>query len=838
MRRSIAQNTRILLLLIFMLSLLFPAVAQKKKKDKKEEGKPAEITVTAPEKKDEKKEQIQPYDKVITAKAKTDDGLFKVHKVEDKYYFEIPDSLLGREILSVTRISKTATGIGSGGEELNSQVLRFQKKDKKILLRSVSYNNVATDSLPIAQSVRNSNFEPILVAFDIKAYSKDSSAVIDVANLMLKDVPAFGLDEVRRKTFKVSTLDETRTYVESIKSFPINIEARNVVTYKASEPPSNPQAATISLEINNSIVLLPKKPMKARLRDKRVGYFSISQVDYGRDEHKADIRSYITRWKLEPKDEAAYLRGELVEPKKPIIFYIDPATPKKWRSYLKLGVEDWNVAFEKAGFKNAVQAKDAPTFSEDPEWSAEDARFSVIRYFASNIENAYGPQVTDPRSGEVIESHIGWYHNVMKLLRNWYFVQTAAINPDARKVKFSDEVMGKLIRFVSAHEVGHTLGLPHNMGASHAYPVDSLRSASFTKRNGICPSIMDYARFNYVAQPEDKNVSLMPGIGEYDKYAIMWGYSYLPEAKTPDAESITLNKWVVDRADNPIYFYGRQTFNPIDPRSQAEDLGDNATKASRYGIANLKRIVPNLIAWTTEKGKDYDNLEELYNQIALQWNRYNGHVRANVGGVYETFKTYEQAGEIFVPVPKNLQKEAITFLLKETFTTPTWLLDQNILRRIENAGAIERIRNYQSGNVNALLDFSRLARLIEAEAMLGNKTYTILDLFTDLRGGLWSELATGKTIDVYRRNLQRAHIERLEGLLHEEQVAVANSQRALTGFTTVNVNESDIRAVARAELRILKVKISQAAVITNDPLSKYHLEDCVQRINDILEPKK
>jgi hypothetical protein len=842
MNKSIAQFTRIVFVTVtLVLTFVAPTIAQKKKKNKEEDAKATEQVVVPEkkeEKKDEKKEQIQSYEKVITGKAKTDEGLFRVHKIDDKYYFEIPDSILGREVLSVTRIAKTSTGIGYGGEELNSQVLRFTKKDKKILLRSVSYNNVASDSLPIAQSVRNSNFEPIIIAFDIKAYSKDSSVVIDVANLLVKDVPAFGLDETRRKQYKVTALDEARTFVESIKSFPINVEARNVVTYKASEPPSNAQAATISLEINNSIVLLPKRPMKARLRDKRVGYFAINQIDYGRDEHKADVRSYITRWRLEPKDVEAYQRGELVEPKKPIIFYIDPATPEKWRKYLKQGVEDWNIAFERAGFKNAIEAKDAPTFAEDPEWSTEDARFSVIRYFASNIENAYGPQVTDPRSGEVIESHIGWYHNVMKLLRNWYFVQTAAINPDARKPKFTDEVMGELIRFVSSHEVGHTLGLPHNMGASHAYPVDSLRSASFTKKNGICPSIMDYARFNYVAQPEDKGVSLMPGIGEYDKYAIMWGYSYLPQTKTPDAENPILNKWIIDRADNPIYFYGRQTSNPIDPRSQMEDVGDNAMKASQYGLANLKRIVPNLIAWTIEAGKDYDNLEELYNQVALQWNRYNGHVRSNIGGVYETFKTYEQLGNIYVPVPKNIQKEAMAYLNKETFSTPTWLLDENILRKIEHAGAIERIRNYQASNINALLDFSRLARLIEAEAMQGKKAYTALELFADLRTGLWSELATGKTIDVYRRNLQRAHIERLEGLMKEEQVAVSGSQKSSTGFTAVNVNQSDIRAIARAELKTLKGKIVQALVITQDPLSKYHLDDCLQRINLILDPKR
>jgi hypothetical protein len=398
--------------------------------------------------------------------------------------------------------------------------------------------------------------------------------------------------------------------------------------------------------------------------------------------------------------------------------------------------------------------------------------------------------------------------------------------------------MGQLIRFVSSHEVGHTLGLPHNMGASYAYPVDSLRSATFTKKYGICPSIMDYARFNYVAQPEDKNVSLMPGIGEYDKYAIMWGYKYIPETKTPDAESPTLNNWIIEKGNNPIYFYGRQTSNPIDPRSQTEDLGDNAMKASAYGIANLKRIVPNLIAWTSEKGKDYDNLDELYNQIAVQWNRYNGHVRSNIGGIYETFKTYEQEGNIFVPVPKQIQKEAIAFMLKETFSTPAWLLDQNILRKIEHAGAIERIRNYQASNVDALLDFSRLARLIEAEAMMGKQTYTVLDLFADLRSGLWSEVATGKTIDVYRRNLQRAHIERLEDLMKEEQIAIANSQKAAAGFTAVNVKESDIRAIARAELKILRTKISTSIPLTNDTLSKYHLEDCVQRINQILDPRK
>ncbi|WP_072995538.1 zinc-dependent metalloprotease [Pseudozobellia thermophila] len=821
-----------LALLLFVLNTAH-AEAQIFKKNKPE---------TSENKKDGKKDKIKPYGKVITKDAKTDKGLFDVHIVDEDYFYEIPDSLFNKEMLMVSRISKTATGIGFGGGKINTQVLRWERKPTKVLLRVVSYNIYAADSLPIHEAVVNSNFEPILQAFDIKAVKKDSlnpSTVIQVNDFLEKDVMAMGLPERYRERHKVSRLDESRSYIESIKSFPMNVENRHVKTYLAKEPPSNGSLGSISVEINNSMVLLPETPMKRRYFDERVGWFTSGQTDYGLDVQESKTVKYLDRWRLEVKEEdmEKFKRGELVEPKKPIVYYIDRATPKKWIPYIKQGIEDWQVAFEAAGFKNAIIAKDPPSPEEDPDWSPEDVRYSVVRYLASPIPNANGPHVSDPRSGEILESDINWYHNVMTLLRNWFFVQTAAINPEARGTEFKDEIMGRLIRFVSSHEVGHTLGLPHNMGSSAAYPVDSLRSASFTKKYGTAPSIMDYARFNYIAQPEDGDVALMPNIGIYDKYAIRWGYRPIPD-KTAEEEKPVLDQWILEHADDPLYRFGHQQVGDVvDPSSQTEDLGDDAIKASYYGIENLKRIVPNLITWTQEKGKNYEDLGKLYEQVISQFNRYMGHVSNNIGGVYERYKTYDQEGAVYTPVAKEHQENCVQFIQEQLFETPEWLLDQNIFNKIQYSGFLEQVRTMQVRVLNNILSLGKLQRIIENETANGDQAYRFTRLMEDLRNGIWAELKTGKSIDTYRRNLQKAHVDRLAYLMTAENQTKQPKYDGYQKSTVVNTSQSDIRSVARAELVALERMVKNAIGRTSDSMSKYHLQDIEHRIDLILNPK-
>ena len=805
---------------------------RKKKKDKKETPKPPPAKP--------KPGAILPYTKVITKEAKTDNGLFKVHFIDDKYFYEIPDTLLEKEMLMVTRIAKnTSNNRSFGGQKTNSQVLRWQKKGKQILLRVVSHNVGADEELPVYEAVVNSNFEPVLFTFPIKAFSNDKTAtVIDVTELFSTDVKALGLPEYVRKSYKISRLDTKKSFIDSIKSFPLNIESRHVKTYTASAPPSNASTGTVSVEMSNSMILLPKEPMKRRYFDERVGWFTSNQVDYGSEAQKSETLTYLDRWRLEVKDEdiEKFKNGELVEPKKQIVYYIDRATPKKWRKYIKLGIEDWQSAFEKAGFKNAIIAKDPPTKEENPDWSPEDVRYSVVRYLASPIPNANGPHVSDPRSGEILESDINWYHNVMSLVNGWFFVQTAASNPNAQNAEFSDEVMGELIRFVSSHEVGHTLGLPHNMGSSCAYKVEDLRNAEFTKKYGTAPSIMDYARFNYIAQPEDIGVSLFPNIGVYDDYSISWGYRPILD-KTAKEEKEILNNWILEHAGDPLYRFGHQQAGEIvDPSSQTEDLGDDAILASTYGIKNLKRVASNLINWTTKEGESYKDLNTMYGHVISQFNRYMGHVASNLGGVYENYKTADQDGLVYTHVDKLHQKNCLKFINNELFKTPTWLIDKEIIGRTEFAGITERIRGTQVITLNKILDLGKMMRMVENETLNGNEAYTLLSMMSDLRNGIWTELRYNKPIDTYRRNLQRAHIERLGSLLTAKDVRPKSSSSYIK-TTAVTVKQSDIIPVIKGELKRIKRDAQRAATSAPNTITRYHLQDITERIDELLNPK-
>lgn len=843
--------------LVFVLMCLSLTAVAKNKKNKKKDDKSGAIagapaaakTDTASSKKGPK-----PYNKVITDKAVSKQGLFTIHKVDDKWFFEIPDSLLMREMIVTTRYSKVAGGGGiyAGEMEGRKSVMWEKGPNNKLFLRVVTTISVADSTTEIFKAVTNSNMHPIAEAFDIKAFGKDSgSVVIDVSDFFKGDNQPVSLGPATKRRFNLSGQIADRSYISSISTFPINTEVKVVRTF-TSTPQFGPQgsqgpfpsvtlpaaygAGAVTMEMNNSFVLLPKAPMAKRLYDPRVGYFADDYEVFDDKQQKVEDQIFAVRWRLEPKDAdiEKWKRGELVEPKKPIVYYIDPATPKKWRRYLIQGINDWQVAFERAGYKNAIMGKDWDY--QDSTLNLEDARYSVVRYLPSDVPNAYGPNVHDPRSGEIIESHIGWYHNVMKLVHDWYFVQAAAVDSRARSMVFDDELMGQLIRFVSSHEVGHTLGLRHNMGSSSRTPVEKLRDKAWVEAHGHTASIMDYARFNYVAQPGDAigDAGMFPRIGDYDKWAIEWGYK-ASFAKDETEDKKIVNKWVTDSLKaNPRLWFGTES-NPFDPRSQTEDLSDNNVRASEYGIMNLKRIVPKLPEWTREEADKYENLETMYLAVISQYNRYMGHVLKNVGGVYETPKSVEQEGEdVYEPTPIAKQKEALAFLNKQLFETPEWLLNKTIQNKISNPVSVDQVSTVQVNVLNSLLSVARLNRMAVSANRFGSKNvYTADVMMDDLKNGIWSELATHKAIDGNRRNLQKAYIDALAKIVNPTDVPSGPAAQA----TINNTWNTDAVSVARGQLVALKRQVDGAAGSTADRMSKYHLQDVSDRIKKALDPK-
>ena len=798
---------------------------------KKNNSKTAQAKPTPPKKKNG---NIREYNQVITKDAISDDGLFDVHLVGEKYYFEIPMAYLNTDMLLVSRFSKLPSNLGGGyvnaGTKTNTRLINWERFKNKILIKEKSSSAIASDSLPINVSVKANNYEPTLYAFDIAAFSTDStSVVIDVTNFYGSDVKSIsGLGSRLRSAYKVKNLDKSRSFINSMKSFPENIEVIQDFTYNASKPPVNTGDETISIQMNQSMILLPKTPMQPRHFDERVGWFTLSKYDYSSEELKAHEKTYLRRWKLIPKDIEAYNRGELVEPIKPIVYYLDPATPMKFRSYMKEGIELWQKAFEAAGFKNAIIAKDPPTKAEDPDFSPEDIRYSVVRYVASTTRNATGPSVSDPRSGEIIESDIIWYHNHLRSYRNRYLLETGAANPSARTLNTPDEEIGEMMKMVIAHEVGHTLGLPHNMSASYAYDVEDYRNGAFTQKNGIAATIMDYARYNYIAQPGDENIRFVRQLGPYDDYAINYGYRYIDEAKSADAEKEILNSWITEKAGNPIYKFGKQS-SRFDPTAQTEDIGNNSIKASSYGLKNLKIVAKNLPDWTSDKTDNYEDLEELYGEMLSVWSRYVGHVVTHVGGVVEDTKNPSQGGNVYNTVDKTYQKSAIAWLHKNAFETPAFLIDKLILKNINYAGYTEIIRRYQARHLNNLLSFERLGRLIDHQS-LDSKNYTALDMLKDIRSGIWSETKTDSNVSVFRRNLQRVYLDAMFNLMTEDLDPKQSRQY-------YNVNQSDVRALVRGELNIVKRMLTSASRTTVNTETKYHYRDGIERIDAILDPK-